>query len=180
MMIEDGCAPDWRDRARLLAAYLQERGAIRDPRWRAVVESVPRHVFVPRFYTRTTGGKFAVVDGADPTLRGQWLDAVYSDDTLVTQLGSAPVPDEFGGGHQERATSSSTAPSLMLRMLEDLDVNDGDRVLEIGTGTGYNVALLAARLGDSQVASMDIHPELVRAARDRLSTCGRSPPSRDR
>ncbi|MFJ4688786.1 hypothetical protein [Streptomyces sp. NPDC088789] len=41
-------------------------------------------------------------------------------------------------------------------MLEDLDVQDGNRVLEIGTGIGYNAALLCARLGDSLVHSVDV------------------------
>jgi protein-L-isoaspartate O-methyltransferase len=45
------------------------------------------------------------------------------------------------------------AEELMSRMLETLQVRDGDRVLEIGTGTGYNAALLAHRLGDTNVFS---------------------------
>jgi methyltransferase of ATP-grasp peptide maturase system len=165
----------WRDRARRLADALERQGAIRDPRWRAAVEAVPRHVFVPRFYDTASDGGFAVVDGADPAQRDAWLAAVYSDETLVTQLGSAPVPDEFGGGAQVRPTSSSTAPSLMLRMLTDLEVADGNQVLEIGTGTGYNAALLSARLGDSHVASVELHPDLLNAARERLSACGYAP-----
>jgi methyltransferase of ATP-grasp peptide maturase system len=166
---------DWPDRARRLADALQRQGVIRDPRWRAAVEAVPRHVFVPRFYDTTSDGGFAVVDGADPAQQTAWLAAVYSDETLVIQLGSAPVPEEFGGGAQVRPTSSSTAPSLMLRMLEDLEVDDGNQVLEIGTGAGYTAALLSARLGDSHVASVELHPDLLHAARRRLSACGYAP-----
>jgi SAM-dependent methyltransferase len=55
-------------------------------------------------------------------------------------------------------------PGLMTRMLESLDVRDGHRVLEIGTGTGYNVGLLAHRLGDTNVFSVDIEPDLVDVA----------------
>lgn len=73
------------------------------------------------------------------------------------------------------AVSSSTKPDLMVRMLETLDVHDGHRVLEIGTGTGYNAALLAHRLGDERVFSVDVGSDLVAAARRRLAAIGRRP-----
>jgi protein-L-isoaspartate O-methyltransferase len=60
-------------------------------------------------------------------------------------------------------------------MLEDLDVREGHSVLEIGTGTGYNAALLCARLGDSNVTTIDIDPELVDSARHRLAAHGYHP-----
>jgi SAM-dependent methyltransferase len=116
-------------------------------------------VFVPRFYDEER----TVVDGGDPGKREAYLDAVFSDTTLVTQI--APVPGTDG---LSWSTSSSTMPSLMARMLELLDVTDTDRVLEIGTGTGYNAALLCHRLTDARVASVDIDPTLVTDARDRL------------
>ncbi|MGQ0779177.1 MAG: methyltransferase domain-containing protein [Pseudonocardiales bacterium] len=73
------------------------------------------------------------------------------------------------------STSSSTMPGLMARMLEALDVRDGHRVLEIGTGTGYNAALLCHRLGSSNVVSIDIDPTLVTAARDQLASLDHYP-----
>ncbi|MFN2495513.1 MAG: methyltransferase domain-containing protein, partial [Pseudonocardiaceae bacterium] len=73
------------------------------------------------------------------------------------------------------STSSSTMPSLMARMLEALDVHEGHRVLEIGTGTGYNAALLCHRLGSANVVSIDIDPTLVAAAADHLASLGHRP-----
>src|SRR5262249_17220674 len=73
-------------------------------------------------------------------------------------------------------TSSSTLPSLVLSMLEALDVVDGSRVLEIGTGSGYNAALLCERLGSERVTSLDIDPELVELAAERLAANGSPPP----
>src|SRR5262249_61868423 len=89
-----------------------------------------------------------------------------------------PAVAEVGGaaGRQRVPVSSSTAPGLMVRMLEALDVHDGHRVLEIGTGTGYNAALLAARLGDTQVFSVELRPDLTEAARQRLADTGYHPP----
>jgi protein-L-isoaspartate O-methyltransferase len=71
--------------------------------------------------------------------------------------------------------SSSTLPSLIMSILEDLDVADGHQVLEIGTGSGYSAALLCERLGSANVTSVDIDPELVDLAGERLAANGRSP-----
>jgi protein-L-isoaspartate(D-aspartate) O-methyltransferase len=91
-------------------------------------------------------------------LPGVSLEAVYADDAVVTR-------DEGGV-----PTSSSSQPSLMARMLEQLDVRAGDRVLEIGTGTGYNAALLAA-LG-AAVTTVELQPEVAAAAVAHLRSAG--------
>jgi protein-L-isoaspartate O-methyltransferase len=63
----------------------------------------------------------------------------------------------------------------MAMMLERLTARPGHRVLEIGTGTGYNAALLSHRLGDQTVCSVDLDPALVDAAREHLAEIGRHP-----
>ena len=60
-------------------------------------------------------------------------------------------------------------------MLEALEVTDGCRVLEIGTGSGYNAALLCERLGSEHVTSVHIDPDLVALARERLAANGYTP-----
>jgi protein-L-isoaspartate O-methyltransferase len=66
-------------------------------------------------------------------------------------------------------------PSLMARMLELLEVEEGNMVLEIGTGSGYNAALLCERLGSEHVTSIDIQADLVEEARGRLAELGYHP-----
>jgi protein-L-isoaspartate O-methyltransferase len=66
-------------------------------------------------------------------------------------------------------------PSLMARMLDILDVTHSARVLEIGTGTGCNAALLCRKLGSDNVASVDIDPQLMDEASSRLAELGFSP-----
>jgi protein-L-isoaspartate(D-aspartate) O-methyltransferase len=72
-----------------------------------------------------------------------------------------------------RAISSSSQPAIMAVMLEQLRLRPGQRVLEIGTGTGYNAALLAHLVGDTgTVVTVDIDAELASAARQRLTAAG--------
>jgi protein-L-isoaspartate(D-aspartate) O-methyltransferase len=71
------------------------------------------------------------------------------------------------------AISSSSQPAIMAEMLEMLALRAGDRVLEIGAGSGYNAALLAEIVGPSgSVTSVDIDPGLVADARRRLDEAG--------
>ncbi|MGH8907036.1 MAG: methyltransferase domain-containing protein [Egibacteraceae bacterium] len=147
-----------------LTAELSAKGALRSPEWRTMFERTYRHPFVPRLYRRV-GPDRQLLDGTRPEQREEWLAAVYRDDALVTQL----------DGDGQGVMSSSTAPTLMAIMLEALDVADGHRVLEIGTGTGYNAALLCARLGSELVTTIDIDAGLVDEARRRLAGCGCAP-----
>lgn len=155
----------WQERATALADHLADRGILRSEVWRAAVEHTPRHLFVPASVITTEAG--SAVENSDVDT---WLNSVYSDSTLVVQR-----RQDRDGGLAALPTSSSTMPSLMIEMLEALDVHDGHQVLEIGTGTGYNSALLAHRLGGENVVSIDIDPDLVDAARWRLGELGHFP-----
>lgn len=146
------------DTARAARAGLARQLTTSGDPWRAALEEVPRHVFVPSFLRRIAG-QWESITGDDPT----YLDAVYSDCALTTQ-----VADDF-------PTSSSSRPSLMLDMLRALDVRDGHRILEIGTGTGYNAALLSHRLGDDKVTTVDIDLNLTGRAGRRLAQAGYHP-----
>ncbi|MGA8117538.1 MAG: methyltransferase domain-containing protein [Actinocatenispora sp.] len=155
---------EWRERAAELTDLLEGSGVLGDG-WRDPFASTPRHLFVLAFYD--ADGE--LVSGEDPETRQRWWDGVYADESLTTQR--APMP----GGELLIPTSSSTRPSLMAHMLDILQVSDGHRVLEIGTGTGYNAALLCRRLGAGNVASIDIDPQLVRVAAERLAHLGYRP-----
>ena len=155
---------DWKSSARALTEQLVHTEVL-DESWLEAFQNTPRHVFVPRFYRLD----MTVPDGSDPRYREEWLAAVYSDESLTTHHALVPGTDLMW------PTSSSTKPSLMAHMLHLLDVHTGDRVLEVGTGTGYNTALLCHRLGDRNVASIDIDPNLITTARARLADLGHHP-----
>ena len=61
-------------------------------------------------------------------------------------------------------------PIMEARLLQALDVQPGDKILEIGTGSGYFTALLA-KLGQ-HVDSVEIDPELLKQAQARLEAHG--------
>lgn len=70
-------------------------------------------------------------------------------------------------------TSSSSQPKMMALMMEQLDLEPGNRVLEIGAGTGYNAAILAHVAGDNgSVITMDIDQDIVDEAAGNLSEAG--------
>jgi len=61
-------------------------------------------------------------------------------------------------------------PKLEARVIQELDIHPTDRVLEIGTGSGYLTALLASRA--AEVVSVDIVPEFTAAATQKLRAHG--------
>ena len=65
--------------------------------------------------------------------------------------------------------SSASQPTIVASMLEHLAVRSGDTILEIGTGTGYNAALLGHLAGtNGRVVTVEIEPDLAARAADCL------------
>ena len=86
----------------------------------------------------------------------------YQDDAIVTKRLDNGQP-----------ISSSSQPTLMAIMLEQLDLKVGDRILEIGAGTGYNAALMAHIVGKTgEVIALDIDKDIVDNARENLELAG--------
>lgn len=84
---------------------------------------------------------------------GDYVTAAYRDE---------PIPIGHG--------QVTTQPSLSARMIEGLRLAGGDHVLEIGTGLGFQTALLA-RLAAS-VISIERWPDLAAQARRNLARQG--------
>jgi protein-L-isoaspartate(D-aspartate) O-methyltransferase len=69
--------------------------------------------------------------------------------------------------------SSISQPSMIAQMLEVLEVRPGDRVLEVGTGSGYNAALLSHLAGPSgSVTSIELDLEICERASRTLAELG--------
>ena len=92
---------------------------------------------------------------------------VRREDYVPQQYRALAFADmEIPLGHGERML----APRMEARMLQELALRPSDKVLEVGTGSGYMTALLASLAG--HVYSVEIIPEFTQAAVTRLSAHG--------
>ncbi|WP_229758574.1 methyltransferase domain-containing protein [Peterkaempfera bronchialis] len=147
---------------RRLAEAMERRGdwPVGSPWVRRAVEAVPRDGFAPDRLWEWDGHRWVSVErGADPE---RWGRVVYAgpDEAAVTQV-SEGVP-----------SSSLSCQAVVADMLDCLVLEPGRRVLELGTGTGWNAALLARRAGPGRVTSVEVDPGLAAAARERLGAAG--------
>ena len=146
---------DWMDYARKLAEDLEALGCFKAGWQREAFFAAPRHLFIDQYYEYRDDDQVLVADLGP--LTDAHLKIIYSDNGLQIQQ----PPDH----------SASSQPSLIFQMLDDLDLETGNRVLEIGTGTAWNTALLARGSGDGRlIYSIDINPELIDAARRHLAS----------
>lgn len=114
----------------LVEQTMRSRG-IRDAQVLEVMETVPRHEFVPDRY----------------------LDQAYADH---------PLPIGYG--------QTISQPYIVALMTELLQLEAGDKVLEIGTGSGYQAAVLAQLV--DEVWTIEIIPELAEQAEQRFQDLG--------
>lgn len=151
------------ERRRALSEAMDAQGWPADSEWvrRAILDTVPRHHYAPdRLWTWNGRNAYDPVDlGRDPDT---WADLVYAgpNDSAITQILDG-LP-----------SSSLSCVSVVVDMLDSLELEPGHRVLEVGTGAGWNAGLLAARAGAGQVTSVEVDPGLAAAAERRLSAAG--------
>jgi protein-L-isoaspartate(D-aspartate) O-methyltransferase len=142
-----------------LADELLARKAIVSPLVEAAFRQVPRHLFIDqaRAYVREQQQEREIVcDHARPD--AQVLDLIYRDQSVYL-------------GPSFRSTCS--APYCMAWMLEDLTPRPGMKVLEVGTGSGCNAALLAEIVGESSlVYSVELDEGLAESAKRHLHEAG--------
>ena len=126
-----------------LVDCLVKMGAIGSPAIERAFRTVPRHLFVPEAE----------------------ITAAYADQPIFLRW------------EGKRPASSSSQPTMMAIMLEQLQLQlqlqPGMRVLEVGTGSGYNAAILSnLAVVDDHVVSVDIDCSLVEEARRNLTAAG--------
>ena len=159
-----------------LARNLASAGQIIDPQWHRAILAVDRTGFIPDTVwvtSRDHPGYYVPVTRDDPDF-AQWAHQDYALAVQVDDGTPGGGPNGQPGWGRLR-TSSISQPSLVVDMLQQLDVHDGHRVLEIGTGTGYNTALLCHALTEKAVVSVEIDQGLAATAVKNLATAGFHP-----
>ncbi|HEU5025212.1 MAG TPA: methyltransferase domain-containing protein [Spirillospora sp.] len=140
----------------------------------AAFAAVPREWFIPDEIFVLDGGWLVPLRRADDP--GRWREAVDGGGPVVTKVEFDPaVPEHLrdaATGRGVNAVSSNSAPDIVRTMLELLGPAPGMRVLEIGTGTGWNAALIAEIAGPHRVTSVEIAPDLAGQARRNLARAG--------
>lgn len=144
-----------------------------EPSWNTLVTEVPRAPFIPEtiWVDDDSGDGFvAVSKHTDPD---RWQAAASANAPVITQVDLGETqPGQVG----RFASSSCSQPSIVAEMLDALAVRPGQSVLEIGTGTGWNAALLAYLVGGSgRVVTIEVDPHVAEEARRALASAGYDP-----
>jgi protein-L-isoaspartate(D-aspartate) O-methyltransferase len=140
---------------------LVAEGALWSPSLLAAFRATPRHCFLDRvFQYQRKHDRWREIITREPG--PDELRLVYSDRALITRLSAS---DGVGPGVP---ISSSSQPSLMAQMLEDLKLAPGLSALEVGAGTGYNAALLAHGVAPGRVTTVDVDRQVLAEAWDHL------------
>ena len=87
------------------------------------------------------------------------------------------VPSELARAYYNEPLSimnnqTISQPGVVSRMTEWLDIKAGQKILEIGTGSGWQTAILSYMVGNGTVYSIERHSELVNFARENLEKLG--------
>lgn len=133
-----------------------------------LLRTVPRELFIPnRIWVLAAGSYQALDRNRDPAL---WTSMVYSNRSIVTQFDDGRILWPNVG---RIPTCSASAPDVVGAMLSALDVQPGQSVLEIGTGTGFNAALLAESVGElGHVSTIEVDSAVAASANEHLEASG--------
>ncbi|MEU5393533.1 methyltransferase, FxLD system [Streptomyces tibetensis] len=93
------------------------------------------------------------------------------DASLEDAYANAPVHIKYDT--DGTSISCASQPGVVALMLDQLEAQPGERILELGAGTGYNAGLLAHLVGENgHVTTLDVDDDLVEGARTHLAAAG--------
>lgn len=151
----------------------QEEGAERQGSLELLLEATAKGPVLPEFDDERAGAREAMV-------RDQVARRGVKDDRVLEVMRAIPRHEFVPSSQANRAYTDNplpighgqtiSQPYIVGYMTESLDLEPGDRVLEVGTGSAYQAAVLGAIV--ARVTSIEIVEPLASAAADRLERLG--------
>jgi len=131
------------------AQYIRYENPISEATQKAYL-ATPRHLFIKRYREwGTKGWREVNEDNIE-----EHLVALYTDRVLI-----------LFGEDDENVPSTISQPSFVLRMLDMVQFEPGQKVFELGAGSGWNAALMGHLVGpEGRVYSLEIIPEVAQMA----------------
>ncbi|MEV6314071.1 methyltransferase domain-containing protein [Streptomyces sp. NPDC051776] len=154
-----------------LGRVLLETGSMTSD-WAPTFAAVDRAAFLPDLMWPFDMEQQASVPVDRTVDLDAWHAAADSNTPIVTQWDDG---DHTGTEPGKVSTSSSSMPSVVYAVLQDLAVDEGMRVLDVGTGTGETAGALTHRCGRGNVTTIEVDRSVSMRARERLCAAGLYP-----
>lgn len=146
---------------RKLIKEIKKKGFLKNKRIINTFENTMRHDFLPCIYKENMDGQLVKYEREEYLKFDELVEYIYSDKSIVFHA------------RNNIHKSSVSQPSLIASMLEMLDIKQGDKILEIGTGSGYNAALMASITGQSGIVfSTEIDKDISDIAKNNIENMG--------
>ena len=125
---------------------------------KAAFLAMPRHWFIDNFFDHNEQEEIVERIITETNL-SKYLPLLYGNHPLGLAL-----------NEEGYAISTISQPSAVLMMLKKLDIRDGHKVLEIGTASGWNAAMLSKLVGENgAVHSIEIISDLAKRAKEKMA-----------
>ncbi|MET9778819.1 protein-L-isoaspartate O-methyltransferase [Streptomyces sp. NPDC006367] len=164
-----------------MTARLEESGDVRSGPVREALLALPREVLMPQAYVRRSAPdeappRWDLLDWARPDDRDELLRVLHSGDSVAIQLDGEPILGRAPGPRRGGAmTAMSSTMGMTARLLQQLDLRPGQRVLDVGTGAAVTAAVACFVCGYEGVVTVDVDRHVSEAARARLHELGYRP-----
>jgi protein-L-isoaspartate(D-aspartate) O-methyltransferase len=135
------------------AEYLHHETPLTEATKKAYL-ATPRHLFLKRYRQWGTREWHEV----NQENLDEHLATLYEDKPLI-----------LFGEDDDNIPSTISQPSFVMRMLDLLQIKPGDKIFELGAGSGWNAALMGYLVGlEGHIDSLEIIPEVAQAARETI------------
>ncbi len=139
---------------------VQKKGFLKNSEYERAFLSIPRHIFIPSLYDiEKQEWKRFEVDYSKP--QEEILKKIYVDSPLVINV------------ENETVLSTSSQPTVMAMMIEEAKLKNGDKVFEVGTGSGYNAGVISHIVGQNgKVITTELEKKVYEKAKANLKRSG--------